>query len=222
MPTDDSDDVPELDPEDAAGEGSVLDPDDLDFSRDRRVAAIDDNRYVVSPTDDTPNVPDRVTGAGATEPDDSGRAGGSEGVADSGGPPFEEDSGPTGTADGSDLETARRELAASLLRADHDYGFEVAARFGTDVRHEHAASDDVTEAFEALLSWYASGASQETPRADVVGILLADCDLPVRLPTPAVEAAIRASGVSADDSVADLLAAVRESGGLTLGGENHD
>jgi len=223
MPTDESDDdVPELDPEDAAGEGTVLDPDDLDFSRDRRVAAIDDNRYVVSPTDNTPNVPDRVTDAGETEPDDSGRVSGSEAVDDSGDSRTREGSEATGTADGPDLETARRDLAASLLRADHDYGFEVTARFGPDVRHERAASDDVTEAFEALLSWYARGASEETPRRDVVGILLAECDLPVRLPVPVVEAAIRASGVSADDSVTDLLAAVRESGGLDLDGENHD
>ena len=212
MPTDDSDedDARELDAEEAApGEGAVLDPDELDFSRDRRVAAIDDNRYVVSPTDERPNVPDRVP---ETDADAS-----AEGV------PVDDAASASETDDDAvDGETPREDFAASLSASDHDYGFEAAARFEGDVRHERVVSDDVTEAFEALLSWYARGTSEETPRRDVVGILLAESDLPVRLPASAVEAALRDYDVSPDDSVADLLAAIRASGGLELDGGNHD
>jgi hypothetical protein len=207
MPPDDSDedDARELDAEEAApGEGAVLDPDELDFSRDRRVAAIDDNRYVVSPTDKRPNVPETDAADPAEES-----------------PPVEDAVPASDTGDPRD-DAPRGDVGASLSASEHDYGFEAAAQFEGDVRRERVVSDDVTEAFEALLSWYARGTSEETPRRDVVGILLADSDLPVRLPASAVEGAVRAYDVSPDDSVADLLAAIRASGGLELDGGNHD
>ena len=200
MPPEDQDDGEDATPEpdDEPGEGPVLDPKELDFSRDRRVAAIDENRYVVSPTDQRPNVPDHIP-----ESDDADEAGDEADELD-------ETDGPRDPA------AMRRDLAASVASADHEYAFEAAARFEDGVRHERVASDDVTEMFEALLSWYARGTSEETPRRDVVGILLAESDLPVRLPVSAVERAIRSYGVDPDDSVADLLTAIRESGGLEL------
>jgi hypothetical protein len=196
MPPEDVDeddtDVPD------AEEGPVLDPDELDFSRDRRVAAIDEDRYVVSATDERPVVPDDVPSAGSADP-----GAGAEG---------------TPVA----VEAARERLAAELDATEREYGFEAVAQFEGETRHGRVASDDVIDAFDELLSWYADGVADEMSTRDVLGILFAESDLDVRVPAQAVRAAVTAHGLSPDDDVAELLDAVRRAEGLELTGKNHD
>lgn len=109
-----------------------------------------------------------------------------------------------------------RWLAASLADSEFAYGFDATlALDGRTARHR-MASDDVGETFETFVTWFADAAAGDTPTADALGILLAGMDTGPRLPPNAVRAALADLGVSRDDSVAELVAAVERADGLRL------
>ena len=88
--------------------------------------------------------------------------------------------------------------------------------------HQELFSDDVLTAFENLLVWYAQHVGGETPVEDVLGILLSESTVPIRLPPNAVEALVEAHELGADDSLGTLLERVRRDGGLRLRGGGDD
>lgn len=108
---------------------------------------------------------------------------------------------------------ARRLLAERVgaVRADHAL-VTTALVDGNVARHE-TVSDDVTEVVNSFLSWYADAVGNaDTPRDEVLGILLLASEVRVTYPVRAVEALATANGLDRDDSIGDLLDAVEDTG----------
>jgi hypothetical protein len=175
------------DPPDA-DEGAVLSPEDLDFTDDQHVAELEEGRYLVS-ADAPANAPES-----ATE--------GAEHATAEGGP--------------VDATAVNEWLEAHLREADAEFGFHITATFEGSVARQELYSDDVLTTFESLLTWYTRQVSTDTPVEEALAILLLEANVPVELPPSALEALLERAGVSPEDSVADLLDTVRESGGVRL------
>jgi hypothetical protein len=94
-------------------------------------------------------------------------------------------------------------------------GFTVAGRFDGDVDVTESASDDPATVFSDLLEWYAANVDDDTPEAEVLGILCLAGEVQIHYPARAVVDAIRTHGLSPDDSIRDLLETIRHEG-LTL------
>jgi len=107
-------------------------------------------------------------------------------------------------------------LAASLADTEFAYGFDATLSLDGRTARHRMASDDVGETFETLVTWFADAAGGDTDVEDALGILLAGMDTAPRLPPDAVRSALAGLGVSRGDSVADVLAAIEEAGGLRL------
>lgn len=107
-------------------------------------------------------------------------------------------------------------LAASLADTEFAYGFDATLSLDGRTARHRMASDDVGETFETLVTWFADAAGGDTEAEDALGILLAGMDTAPRLPANAVRSALAGLGVSRDDSVEDVLAALDEAGGLRL------
>ena len=198
-------------------EQGVVNTDELDISHDERVAQIDSGRYVIT-TGNTPPRPDVGTAEGDTDEDDG------------------DDTADSDDADQSDTDTqtdqtddrpevvlprdprkraiiARRLLAERVgsIRADHAL-VATALVDGNVERHEYV-SNDVTDVFHSLVTWYADAVgSGETPTDEVLGILLLASEVQVTYPGRAVAALAAAHGLGRDDSIGRLLDAVEEPG----------
>lgn len=168
-------------------EGAVLSPDELDITEDEHVAELDDGRYLISP--DEPAEPADIPG------DEAGAA-----------------------PDAATLDAAAVEewLDDHVRDTGAEFGFHITATFEGAVAHQELYSDDVVTTFESLLTWYAQHVSRETPVEEVLAILLLESNVPVRFPPEIVEAVVEEEGLTAEDSVAALVSAVRESGGVRL------
>jgi len=168
----------------ADDEESALRPEDLDWTRDERVATIDEGRFVVATHDD-----------GTPSPD--------EGDADD-----EGDSDRVDEVEQVRAEGARERLADHVERVGADHGFSATAAIEDDVVQHEAFSNDMTQVFEELLTWYARNVDPDTPPEDVLGILLLASGRSVRFPRRALIDVLRAHDVGPDDSVADLVEAL--------------
>lgn len=184
-------DPPEETPDDAA-----FRPDDLDFTDDERVAELQEGRYVVSTDDGAPAVDEDETDG------------------DPGGAPVGRR--PDSDPEEVDVETARKRIAAHVRRVDADHGFAATAAVDGEVSQQEAFSDDIATVFRSLLVWYARTVDDDTPTDEVLGILLLAADVPVRYPANALAELVAAHGLGPEDSIGDLLAAVREDDGVRL------
>jgi hypothetical protein len=189
----------------AAEEGSsVLSPEELDISESEYVEELDDEgRYVVSPGGGPPNVPDstpeeRSTGSGDTGGHRADRSG-----QDASG----DDRRPQGTI--RSPETARTLLAEELERSNARYGIDIVARFDGDAVRHRTASDDVIATFENLVQWYARHVTDGTPADEVIDILLRESGL-AETETPNLAKLLDSHDLDRSDSIADLVAAIRE------------
>jgi hypothetical protein len=192
---------PPTEPEEAAAEGgSALTPEELDIADSEYVRELDDSgRYVVSPGDGPPNVPD-------SEPersdDPKNRRRNAERTNDS-----LSDRQPDGPI--RSPEAARTLLAEELERSRARYGIDIVARFdGNTVRHR-TASEDVIATFENLVQWYARHVTDGTPADEVIEILLREASF-VENETPNLARLLEIHDLEQSDSIADLVGAIRE------------
>jgi hypothetical protein len=226
--SDDADDADDADDVDGAGEsadgdgrspsetsaerGGVLTPDELNISENEYVEELDDDgRYVVSPGDEPPDVPASKTTPGRAGAVDSGPgadSGGSNGGSSGASPAGQRGRGQGDTP--ASPEAARSLLAAELGRTNADYGLDVVARFGTETVRHRTASNDVVGTFENLVRWYARNVTDDTPVDDAVAILLREANLaPTGGADRSLATLLDAHGLEEDDSIADLVAAIR-------------
>jgi hypothetical protein len=147
--------------------------------------------------------------AGARDPPAHDRPGGSENVTR--GAPGRAGSG--GDVDAADVS---RWLAASLADNEYDYGFDATVSFGDETNRHRMVSDDLPTTFETLVRWFAHNAGGDTPPERVLGLLLSQSDATVELPPDLIRKAAVDNGLSADDSIGDLLRAVKEDGSITM------
>lgn len=182
---------------------------------------------------------------GSTHAGDRGSSSGSTGSGDpspSGGPP-ESTGGPSGSAAGPSgstgeaadstpgdrgsrsatdapaeitTEDVSRWMARSFAAREEKYCFDLGVDIdGSRGRTRHA-SDDLSEAFEQLLLWYADRVSGDLPPEEAIGVLLASSDTEVEYPVQSAYAMLKRYGLRPDDSIADLLSAIRKEGSMTV------
>jgi hypothetical protein len=179
-------------------EDAVLSPEELDISDDQHVAELDEGRYLISP--DGP-AEDADAGSVEVHNHDADSAGSSGADTDSG---------------ALDAAAVNEWLDDHVGSSGAAYGFHATACFEGRVARQELYSDDVVTTFENLLTWYVREVGRDTPVEEALGILLLEASVPVQFPTDALESVVEREGLSADDSVADLLAAVERRGGLRL------
>ena len=199
-------DVP-TDPNAADEGGGVLSPEELDISDSEYVESLDDEgRYVVSPGGGPPNVPDstseETTGnrgedrSQRAEPANSGAGSGHRKPRDTIRSP----------------ESARTLLIDELERSNARYGIDIVARFDGNTARHRAASDDVIATFENLVLWYARHVTDGTPADEVIEILLREASF-VETETPNLAKLLKTHDLDRSDSIADLVAAIRDESG---------
>ncbi len=182
----------------------ALAPEDLDITDSEYVEPLDEEgRYVVSPGDGPPNVPNSVTNDGTDE----------------GGKDEGEDSrrGQSAPSDGIERsrepirspEAARTLLAEELGRSNARYGIDIVGRFGGNTVRHRTVSDDVIATFENLVRWYAGHVTDGTPADEVIEILLEEADL-VETETPNLAKLLERHDLDRTDSIAALVTAIRE------------
>lgn len=212
---------------------SVLDPDELDISRREEVAEIDDGRYVVSPDGSKPRVdPDSIERQDWLQrdrDDDASPASRSARSAPtnatgSGSPSTPQSpAGPRSTDDPEiSAQDVSRWLAKSFARNRGQYGFDLTVDMEGNVKRTRAASNDIGEALESMLRWYADQATDDLPPERVVGILLAATDMEVQYPVQSAYTLVKRHGLTPEDSIADLLQAVRAEGYMAVPPSKND
>ncbi|WP_418281828.1 DUF7500 family protein [Halorubrum sp. DTA98] len=198
-------------------EVSPADPDDLDFTDDERVAEIDEGRYVVG-TDGRPNVRPSGSEPDSEPADDSGFETPAE-------PQRAAEREPTATGDASgdgagspdvDRQAVSRWLAGSFDDDGFAYGFDATLHAEGDTARHRMVSNDVTATFDTLVSWFASNAGTDAPPSEALGLLLMAADTPVDLPPVAIKRFAASHGLSATDSIGDLVRAAEEEGGFRI------
>jgi len=177
-------------------DGKILSPEELDLADDDHVTQIDEGRFVVSPDvrDDT---------------DD--KYGGRPSMPEPGPEPKSEPHTPEFT-DGNVHEWLAEQMADSNAR----YGFDVTAKFDGEVDQQQLTSNDIVTVFETLMLWYGRQMDGSTDVQDVLGILLSESNVPVKYPPGSIKTLARSTGLSPDDSIADLIDAVEDRDGAKL------
>lgn len=204
----DSNDDEYIDPDlpnepDADDEGApALSPEDLDIADSEYVEPLDDNgRYVVSPGGGPPDVPDPLSRGGGDGGDGRGDSRSAR-------------TDPSGVDRPSQdtirsPEAARTLLAEELTRSNARYGIDIVGHFDGDTVRHRTASDDVIATFENLIRWYARHVTDGTPADEVLEILLREANI-VETETPNLAKLLETHDLDRSDSIADLVAAIRE------------
>jgi hypothetical protein len=171
-------------------EEGVVDPDDLDITKNERVHELRDGQYVIATENATVEDLD-------VDPDPAD--------------PAEDDaSDPPDDADHD--RDPRAALIDHLSSVSAAHGVVVAGRFDGAVRVHETTSDDPGAVFRDLLTWYATNVDGGTPTPEVLGILCLAGEVQVRYPLRTVADLLRAHDLSPDDSIRDLVEAVRAEG----------
>jgi len=107
-------------------------------------------------------------------------------------------------------------LAEELTQGGDSYGFDATLNVEGEVNRGRMTSDDIGETLETLLRWYARQTTEEVEPESVLGIILAGSDLAVEYPVQSVYTVVKRHDLTPDDSISDLLAAVRKEGSFTV------
>jgi hypothetical protein len=218
-----------------ADEGTILSPNELDITESEHVEQIDEGRFVVSPEARTGQGGNR---SGGSQPNQGSQRGGSgsrggrgQGTASSGGSGIagrggnrpagnrssRNQSGAQGSHQGQlSEEEVRRWLRRKYERSNSKYAFDVTAQFDGTVSQRRLASNDLITVFESLMLWYGQQVGSNMPVEEVLGILLMESNVPIRYPPKRVEHLVRSTDLGPDDTIADLLEAVRDDDGVKL------
>ena len=173
-------------------DGKILSPEELELGDDEHVTQIDEGRYVVSP--DVRDEDDSYGGQPSMpEPEPEPEA-----APDT--PEF---------TDGNVHEWLADQMAESNAR----YGFDVTAKFDGEVDQQKLASNDIVTVFESFMLWYGRQMDGSTDVGDVLGILLSESNVPVTYPPGTIKSLAQSSGLSPDDTIADLVEAVERQDG---------
>ena len=181
---------------------------------DRRPAGDDPRANAAGPgvEDRDRRQADQRGGAGGRgQPSEQGRAGGQgRAGSDSGGQRT-----PSG-ADAVDRQAVSRWLANSFDGDGFDYGIDATLHANGDTTRQRMVSNDVTATFDTLVSWFASNAGPSSPTPEAIGLLLAASETTVDLPPVMIKRFAASQGLSASDSIGDLVRAAEEEGGFRL------
>jgi len=107
---------------------------------------------------------------------------------------------------------ARQQMARYVSDRDADYGFALTAAFDGEMAHYEYFSDDVATAFGELTSWYVDQIDTDASTHEALAILLLASDTQVAYPTKALASVLNRHELSLEDSIADLVNALRGEG----------
>ncbi|MFC7185322.1 DUF7500 family protein [Halorubrum yunnanense] len=164
-----------------------------------------------------------VENRGQRQADQQGGAGGrgranGQGRADGqgrAGPSSGGERAPTG-ADAVDRQAVSRWLASSFDGDGFDYGIDATLHAEGDTTRQRMVSNDVTATFDTLISWFASNAGPSSPTPEAIGLLLAASETTVDVPPVMIKRFAASQGLSASDSIGDLVRAAEEEGGFRI------
>lgn len=198
--------APNGDPTDE--EGKVLSPQELELTDKDGVEQLGEGRFVVSPDGTEPNVPTELSVTDA-DVEASAREGSVQATT-------VESTPETHQEPSLDRGTVQDWHEQQLAESPSAYGYHLSLKAGTAIDHHSIHSDDVTMAFNNLLLWYARTVDADLPPGAVIGILLSDASVPVQFPIKALEQFVMNQGLSTEDSIGELLHAVRDDGGIVF------
>lgn len=178
-----TDDDPDVD-------AGVLAPDEVDIGDNDHVVPLENDRYLVSPTMIDDHTADRIKSLAEADADEDTDA----------------------DAPAGDVETVRTAVAESLAETDARYAFEAFLVVDDEVVRHRTVTNDVTVGFDRLVNWYASEVGGDTPVEDALRILLRESALRTTLTAQDVADIVADRGLDPDDSIADLLEALRSEG----------
>ena len=115
-----------------------------------------------------------------------------------------------------DRQSVSRWLANSFDGDGFDYGIDATLHANGDTTRQRMVSNDVTATFDTLVSWFASNAGPSSPTPEAIGLLLAASETTVDLPPVMIKRFAASQGLSASDSIGDLVRAAEEEGGFRL------
>lgn len=176
-------------------DGPVLDPEDLDLTDRDEVADLGEDRFLISSSGPAADVSDHIRDV-EPEPEPEPEASTDEPVVDA--------------------KAVSRWLAESMTDNGFDYGFDATLKFDGSVVRHRMVSNDVVTTFETLMLWYARQVGGDTPVEETLGILLAESDMPIKYPTRTLAGLLQQHDLSPEDSIADLIAAVDDAGGVSF------
>ena len=115
-----------------------------------------------------------------------------------------------------DRQSVSRWLANSFNGDGFDYGIDATLHANGDTTRQRMVSNDVTATFDTLVSWFASNAGPSSPTPEAIGLLLAASETTVDLPPVVIKRFAASQGLSASDSIGDLVRAAEEEGGFRI------
>jgi len=198
------------------------DPEELDFTDDESVVEIGESRYVVG-TNGRPNVgrsPASHTRADETDftsPDPTSperQPPGDNSQANAAAPRGEGARPPPDT--GVDRQAVSRWLATSFDDDGFTYGIDATLHVDGDTTRQRMVSNDVTATFDSLVSWFASNAGPSSPTPKALGLLLVASETTVDIPPVAIKRFAASQGLSASDSIGDLVEAAEDADGFRI------
>ncbi|QAU13480.1 hypothetical protein EKH57_12590 [Halorubrum sp. BOL3-1] len=115
-----------------------------------------------------------------------------------------------------DRQAVSRWLADSFDGDGFDYGIDATLHANGDTTRQRTVSNDVTATFDTLLTWFASNAGPSSPTPEAIGLLLAASETTVDVPPVMIKRFAASQGLSASDSIGDLVRAAEEQGGFRI------
>jgi hypothetical protein len=233
-------DTPAADPD-----ATPADPEELDFTDDESVVEIGEGRYVVGtngrpnvdraqptgqPADESeftaadpaspaarqpPGANPQADTAGAGTAGQGAPGGGRGGQPPSGGHPT---AGTQSAGDGAtvDRQAVSRWLATSFDGDGFTYGIDATLHADGETTRQRMVSNDVTATFDSLVTWFASNAGPSSPVPEALGLLLVASETTVDVPPVAIKRFAASQGLTASDSIGDLVRAAEEAGGFRI------
>jgi hypothetical protein len=101
-------------------------------------------------------------------------------------------------------------MARYVSETDADYGVGLTAAFGGDIAQHEQFTDDVAAAFGELVTWYVEQIDTEASPSEAIGILLLASNTTVTYPANTLAVVLRDHDLTPDDSIADLIEALRD------------
>ena len=115
-----------------------------------------------------------------------------------------------------DRQAVSRWLANSFEGDGFAYGIDATLHANGDTTRQRTVSNDVTATFDTLISWFASNAGPSSPTPEAIGLLLAASETTVDIPPVMIKRFAASQGLSASDSIGDLVRAAEEEGGFRI------
>ncbi|RLM68041.1 hypothetical protein DVK05_09440 [Halorubrum sp. Atlit-8R] len=115
-----------------------------------------------------------------------------------------------------DRQSVSRWLANSFDGDGFDYGIDATLHAKGDTTRQRMVSNDVTATFDTLISWFASNAGPSSPTPEAIGLLLAASETTVDIPPVMIKRFAASQGLTASDSIGDLVRAAEDAGGFRI------